>query len=135
MFGYSEHFGTMTSLQAALRALLLSIKHCVARGCLELHLEADSLTLIQVVQGISACPWRLQRDLDELLMFKQYFHMISHCYREANAPADRLANFGADSSAGQVFNRFLHLPRLVRGDIRMDRLGFPPFRTRILGCM
>ncbi|XP_071917289.1 uncharacterized protein [Coffea arabica] len=53
------------------------------------------------------------RDLDELMMFKQYFTSITHCYREANAPADHLANFGADSSAGHVFNTFSELPQLV----------------------
>ena len=132
VFGYAEPFGVITSMQAELRALLWGVRHCVIRGCLELHLEADSLTLVHIVQGTSACPWRLQRDLDELMMFKQYFTSITHCYREANAPADHLANFGADSSTGHVFNTFSELPQLVRGAIRLDRLGFPTFRTRCL---
>ena len=135
VFGYSEHFGTMTSLHAELRALLVGVRYCIAREYLELHLEADSLTLIRIVQGVSACPWQLQRELDELLMFKQHFQMISHCYREANAPADRLANLGADSNAGQVFNRFSDLPWLVKGDIRMDKLGFPSFHRQVIGYL
>ncbi|XP_071914144.1 uncharacterized protein [Coffea arabica] len=119
-------------MQAELRALLWGVRHCVIRGYLELHLEADSLTLVQIVQGTSACPWRLQRDMDELMIFKQSFQSITHCYREANTPADHLANFGADACAGHVFNTFSDLPQLVRGAIRLDRLGLPTFRTRCL---
>nr|XP_027124765.1 uncharacterized protein LOC113741433 [Coffea arabica] len=117
-------------MQAELRALLWGVRHCVIQGYLELHLEADSLTLVQIVQGTSECPWRLQRDLDELMIFKQSFQSITHCYREANTPADHLANFGADACAGHVFNTISDLPQLVRGAIRLDRLGLPTFRTR-----
>mgnify|MGYP004714311617 CR=1 FL=1 len=133
VFGYSGHFGTLTSLHVELRALLLGVKYCIARGFLELHLEANSLTLIRLVQGASTCPWQLQRELDELLQFRQYFRTISYCYKEANSPADCLANYGANSNAGQVFNGFSDLPRLVRGDIRMDKLGFPMFCRRVVG--
>nr|XP_027120587.1 uncharacterized protein LOC113737577 [Coffea arabica] len=95
-----------------------------------------------IVQGTSACPWRLQRDLDELMMFKQYFNSITHCYREANAPADRLANFGADSSAGHVFNTFSELLQLVqnlfpkKGGNSRDRTRGPFFsRSSVLSGM
>ena len=100
---------------------------------MELHLEADSLTLIRIIQGACACPWELQRELDELLVFQQHFHTISHCYRVANSPAARLANVGAESEVGQLVHRFSDLPRLFRGDVRMDKLGFPSFRSRVVG--
>ena len=63
------------------------------------------------------------------------FLTISHCYREANSPADCLANYGVDSTARQVFNAFSDLPRLVRGNIRMDKLGFPTFCRRVVGYL
>ena len=50
------------------------------------------------------------------------FQTISHCYREANSPSNRLANYGGDSYAGQVFNGFSDLPQFVKGDIKMDKL-------------
>ena len=53
------------------------------RGFQQLHVEADSLTLIRIVQGDSACPWQLQRELDVLLQFRHCFHSVTHCYREA----------------------------------------------------
>ena len=76
-----------------------------------------------------------KRELDELLIFKQHFHTISHCYREVNAPADRLVNFSADCNAGQVFDRLSDLSRLVRRDIRMDKLGCPSFHRRVIGYL
>ena len=65
-------------------------------GYLDLHLEADSLVLVKMIKGEHACPWRLQKEFEELLKFKRLFPVISHCYREANKPANWLANFGAD---------------------------------------
>ncbi|XP_071933770.1 uncharacterized protein [Coffea arabica] len=94
VFGYSEFFGTMSSLHAELRGLLVGIKHCMDRGFQQLHVEADSLTLIRIVQGDSACPWQLQRELDG-----------------SDSPADRLANYGVDSESRQVFTAFADLPR------------------------
>ncbi|XP_071921742.1 uncharacterized protein [Coffea arabica] len=85
-----------------LRALLVGVKYCIARGFQELHVEADSLMLIRIVQWASACPWQLQRELDDLLQFRHCFLTISHCYREANSPADCLANYGVDSVAEQT---------------------------------
>ena len=58
VFGYSEPLGTMTSLQVELCELLLGVQYCIARGYLDLHLEANSLTLVRIVQGDGACPWQ-----------------------------------------------------------------------------
>ena len=57
-----------------------------------MHIEADSLVLVKMIQGYYSCPWRLQSNLEELLKYKHHFRVITHCYREANKPADRLAN-------------------------------------------
>ncbi|XP_071909708.1 uncharacterized protein [Coffea arabica] len=133
VFGFSERFGLLTSLRAEMRALLVGIKHCIARGFLEIHLESDSLSLIRMVRGESVCPWEMQRDLDDLLQFKQHFRTVVHCYREANVPADRLANLGADFSDSQLFQSLLDLPQWIRGAIRLDQLGIPSIRRRMVG--
>ena len=71
----------MSNLHAELRTLLVGVKYFIAQGYQELHVEAYSLTLIRIVQGDSACPWQLQRELDELLQFRHCFLTVSHCYR------------------------------------------------------
>ena len=43
------------------------------------------------------------------------FPGISHCFREANRPADRLANHGVDTKRDCLFHNFVELPSLVQG--------------------
>ncbi|XP_071923139.1 uncharacterized protein [Coffea arabica] len=71
-------------------------------------------------------------ELDDLLRFQSLFQSITHCFREANKPSDRLAKMGATRGSDALFDSFVELPPMARGDIRMDRLGFPSFWRRIL---
>ena len=86
VFGYSCFFGSLTSLHAELKAMAFGVQLCVAHRLHDLHIEADSLVLVQILQGKHGCPWKLQWEVDELLRYKQYFWEITHCYREANKP-------------------------------------------------
>ena len=111
---------------------MFGVKQCADRGYMELHLELDSLTLVRIILGDHACPWRLQVQLDDLPRFQSLFQSVTHCYREANKPSDRLAKMGANRGNDTLSESFGALPPLVRDDIRMDRLGFPNFRRRCL---
>ena len=71
-------------------------------------------------------------ELDDLLRHQSLFRSITHCFREANKSSDRLAKMGADRGRDVLFESFAELPPMARGDIRMDRSGFPSFRRRIL---
>ncbi|XP_027090440.2 uncharacterized protein [Coffea arabica] len=131
LVGYSCFFGRLTSLHPELKALLFGVRLCLERGYTDLHIEADSLVLINMVQGIYACPWRLQQDMEELMTYRPHFRGISHCYREVNRPADTLANIGVELMRDCIFDSFAMLPKMARGNIRMDRLGLPSFRARL----
>ncbi|XP_027170444.1 uncharacterized protein LOC113770234 [Coffea eugenioides] len=128
LLGFSCFFGELTSLQAELKALLHGIRLALDRGYRELHIESDSLVLVQIVRGTVRCPWQLQSGLQELMEARRYIREISHCFREANRPADRLANVGVDFGINSTYGSFSDLPRLVRGDITLDRLGVPSLR-------
>ena len=130
VLAFSCSFGVLTSLHAELKALAHGVQQCIAWGFLELHLEVDSLSLVRIMSGDQACPWQLQLEVDDLLQHWRLFRSITHCYREANKPSDRLAKWGAVSGEDSLFTTFAILPPLVRGDRRMDRLGFPSFRRR-----
>nr|XP_027062765.1 uncharacterized protein LOC113689142 [Coffea arabica] len=132
LLGFSCFLGITTSLHAELQALLYGVKLCVDWGYRELHLEVDSLILVQIISAELACPWRLQVELDDLLQHQSLFRSITHCFREANKPSDRLAKMGADRGRDVLFESFAELPPMARGDIRMDRSGFPSFRRRIM---
>ena len=59
---------------------------------------------------------------------------VSHCYREANRVADRLANVGVTRQIQSIitYENFDELPALARGEIRCDRIGIPSIRRRQL---
>nr|XP_027064499.1 uncharacterized protein LOC113690699 [Coffea arabica] len=118
LFGFSCYFGITTSLHAELRALVYGVRQCVARGYTQLHLEVDSLTLVQILSGGHACPWRLQVEVDEILRLQSLVRSITHCWREANQPADRLAKLGAIRRDAVFFDSFDSLPLMARGEIR-----------------
>ena len=63
-----------------------------------------------------------------MLNAKGLFREISHCFREANRPADRLANVCVDAGFNSTYVSFSELPCLVRGDVNLDRLGVPNIR-------
>lgn len=129
ILAFSCYFGEMTCLQAEVKALLHGVQLGIARGLANVHLESDLLVLVQIIQGRVKCSWVVQRDVQELLRYSRHYKEISHCYREANKPADRLLKLGADSGELIVYDSFLDLPRLVRGDVTLDRWGCPSFRT------
>ena len=113
--GYSCFFGYLTSLHAELKAMAFGVQLCVERGFQDLHIEADSLVLVQILQGKRGCPWRLQREMNDLLRYKRCFRAITHCYREANKPVDCLANLGANTEEDTIFGSHRELPDRVRG--------------------
>ncbi|XP_071939888.1 uncharacterized protein [Coffea arabica] len=129
---YSCFFGSLTSLHAELKAMAFGVQLCVTRGLHGLHIEADSPILVEIIQGKRGCPWRLQRELEGLLRYKRHFPEITYCYREANKPADYLANLGADTELEMIYGSHRELPARVRGKIQMEQLGFPNFRRRLL---
>lgn len=42
----------------------------------------------------------------ELLVFRQFFHSVTHCYRQANVPADRLSKIGTELGSNIVYDSF-----------------------------
>ena len=128
ILAFSCYFGEMPNLQAEVKALLHGVQLGIARGLANVHLESDSLVLVQIIQGRVKCPWVVQRDVQELLRYSRHYKEISNCLREANKPADRLSKLGADSGESVVYDSFVDLPRLVRGDVTLDRWGCPSFR-------
>ena len=111
-----------------MKALLFGVRLGVSRGFVKLHLESDSLVLVRIIQGKVQCQWQLQRELLDLQQYRRYFEAVSHCYREANKPADRLSIVGVEARYIAIYETYNVLPRLVRGDISLDAFGFPNFR-------
>lgn len=125
---FSAFFGEMHSLQAEMRAMLYGVRLASSRGYQNLHLESDSMMLIRVLNGETECPWNLLRGLDELEQHKGSFRSIRHCYREANMVADGLSRVGVQDRVDKIYDEERDLPRLVRGHLRLDKVGMPNLR-------
>lgn len=111
-----------------MKALLKGVRFCIAKGFHWFHVEADSFILVRILNGQYKAPWKVQREINEILVYKSHFASISHCYREANQPADFLSNFGLQVNSDVIFNSFQELPRPVRGCINIDRYALPSIR-------
>ena len=55
LLGFSCFFGELTSLQAELKALLYGVRLALDRGYCELHIESNSLVLVQIIRGTARC--------------------------------------------------------------------------------
>ncbi|XP_071940011.1 uncharacterized protein [Coffea arabica] len=108
------------SLMGWKKEMRVTLVRCLPPASTLLKLNTDGCSLGNPGRsgGVGRCPWALQRELDELLAFRNAFHVVSHCYRQANVPADRLSKIGTDTGSTVIYNSFVQLPRLVRGDLR-----------------
>ena len=101
-----EHYqalGRTTNNVAEYRALLLALARAEALGAADVEIFSDSLLLVQQVNGA----YRVKADhlkplvADAVQRAKRFRRFsIAHVRREQNKDADRLANLGADASAG-----------------------------------
>ncbi|KAI0519354.1 hypothetical protein KFK09_006798 [Dendrobium nobile] len=115
-------------LSAELMGLYTSLDMCVRLGIDNVNIEVDSKLLIHVISGNSVgCPHDFYTIRKIKMALARLSFTISHIYREGNACADWLANFGAQSDIFQE-HPLNNLPTPLRGMISLDKLGLPYIR-------
>ena len=84
-----------------------------------------------ILQRRYQCPWHIRREVTQIWQLAEDLGQFSHCFREANKVADILANVGLLHlhDPARVYEQPCTLPQLARGEVRMDKLGFPSIRT------
>nr|XP_027082212.1 uncharacterized protein LOC113704512 [Coffea arabica] len=128
LLAFSTSFGSCTSIQAEARALLFGVNLCLSHGYARVHVEVDSLVLVQILKQASRCPWGIHTEFRNLLQLSSYFISISHCFREGNQVADCLSSVGCNDGSDRVYYQFADLPARARGALRLDRIGLPSIR-------
>ncbi|XP_059277807.1 uncharacterized protein LOC132031987 [Lycium ferocissimum] len=131
IFAYSFNLGQGTSNMAEASALLYGLKWCANNGINLVWGETDSLLLVKCIKREWKPPWKIAKEIQQIqnLVEENGFN-ISHWFREANKPADKLASFSHSTNGIQVFNSFSVVPRSVRGLINLDKWNLPSFRIR-----
>ncbi|XP_071921779.1 uncharacterized protein [Coffea arabica] len=132
ILAFSVGFGTKTSMQAKAKAMLVGVRLCAQQGLTQVLVESDSLVLVRVLNDECKRPWSIDKELEHIRRASFSTLKVQHCFREANRIADILAKEGCNKSMDEIsiFGRTEDLPRLVRGEYRLDRMSYPSFRVR-----
>ncbi|XP_059064431.1 uncharacterized protein LOC131856605 [Cryptomeria japonica] len=93
--------GSQSNNFAECQALLLGIDMAISLGIKHLHIQGDSMVVIQSVLNCKNNCWHLKYLIDHILKKLSFFdtYLLSHCFRELNKLADFLANLAIDSAA------------------------------------
>ncbi|XP_059066444.1 uncharacterized protein LOC131857752 [Cryptomeria japonica] len=89
----SERIGIATNNEAEFRATLRGLQLGIEMGIQHIHLEGDSLNVVNAIRHCSTPSWQLNQWLQPILKLLMKFEefRISHIYREGNEEADRLS--------------------------------------------
>lgn len=105
---------------------MFAIEFAFSKGWLNLWLECDSLLVVTAFKNVSLVPWKLRnRWMNCLAMTRRMRFHCSHIYREGNACADKLANFGFGAASLIWWNS---TPSFIRDDFFRNKFGLPNYR-------
>ncbi|CAI9756944.1 unnamed protein product [Fraxinus pennsylvanica] len=117
-------YGHGSNNEVELRAVIFGVELCKEMVFQGVEIECDSAVVVNWFTHNLCKIWYLWDYWDELLnLLSGISFTISHQYREDNRAADLLAN--------GLMMRYMHLdqiPKLLRGIIHMNKLGFPNIR-------
>jgi ribonuclease HI len=93
IFAFHTEISHISSIFSESMGLLEGLKIVNQMGYNDIEVQVDSLLLMRMVQGQIPFPWRLQRNMLEILSLMESIRACStHVWREANFPADWLAS-------------------------------------------
>ncbi|OIT35470.1 hypothetical protein A4A49_11146 [Nicotiana attenuata] len=83
----------------------------IDRGYKDVMIESDSQILINAINGQSFIPWQINQLVKQIVHLKNIGnYSFSDYYREANGPADLLANWGLYEKTSTFFTDANALP-------------------------
>ncbi|XP_062026481.1 uncharacterized protein LOC133742818 [Rosa rugosa] len=94
---FSKKVNALSAIDAEVYAFLEALTIAWSKGWNYLWLETDSMLVVHYFKKPCLIPWRLRTLWQNgLHLASQMNVQVSHVYREGNAAADALANYGAD---------------------------------------
>lgn len=132
IWAQADFYGVQSNMVAEAEALLQGLERCVADNLVCIDVEMDSLVLLQILQGIVSVPWMVVYEIRLMMQYiSQMDVQLSHTFRENNAAAaDCLTNMGCTEQKKLDFRCFSELPRVVKGIVKMDRIGIQNIRCK-----
>jgi len=123
-WGFAMNMGFCSSIKAELMAVLKGLQVAKDRGVQKLWIKSDSRVHVGMLLGdYKANPEHgvLIKHCKDLLRDSSWETEITHCFREANKVADKLANLGVNLDG--AFMLFVRPPREVLDDLFSDVVG------------
>ncbi|MQM20650.1 hypothetical protein Taro_053674 [Colocasia esculenta] len=130
MFAFATKYqGAISALDAEARALRDELTTCCNQGILDIMVETDSTTLMQIITGQIPPPWELICIIQEMAVTtKKLKAQIKHVPGEANQVAHSLAGYGCYINQFRFWDSGAVLPHIVKGPYRLDKVGCPTLR-------
>lgn len=92
---------------AETKALLQGLSKCKDDGRSAIDIEADSLTLVIILQSQLKVTWDISYEIRKMrALLHQFTCTLSHVYTESYRAADLLASCGCRSEKSWVFDRW-----------------------------
>ena len=107
MIGFSENLGQCSVVKAELRALLRGLKIAKGIPIHKLWVQSDSNIVVGMLNNPISCHAEFSHLIDQcrlLIDWGGWEVKLSHCFRETNQVADKLAKLGLDMSIGVLIH-------------------------------
>ncbi|PRQ18450.1 putative ribonuclease H-like domain, reverse transcriptase zinc-binding domain-containing protein [Rosa chinensis] len=126
VLAFASRVRVPSALDAEVLACIEAIRVAKLQEWQYVWVETDSTTVLRYFASPKLVPWRLCVQWSNCLALAKGLHLhVSHIFREGNAPADTLANYGA-SHDGR--NMWLSLPSFLVADFGRDFSSRPAYR-------
>lgn len=127
ILAFSHYYGFSNSIIAEAPALLDGMKYIKITGSTAAIIECDSQTIVNIIKRKATCPWSILSYVREIWSLLNPADTINHIFREGNTVADSLASLACKLKCNASYSSS-ELPTLIRGAVRLDKLGMPSVR-------
>jgi len=124
ILGFSEYLGHCSTLTAKLKAVVRGLKIAQELGAQHLWVRTDSKVLWGMMVDQYHCHPELHflvQTCRRLLYATAWDVKITHCFRETNQVADKLANMGVTGRLGAILYQLP--PMEIQDVLYADRMG------------
>lgn len=130
IIAFSLELGQGTNNWAEAVALHFGMSWCKNNGYQNVQAESDTKLLVDCIKKKSTPPWTIANEvkrLQDLLNPSEY--SITHCYREINQVADKLASLSHKYNTNILYSKTGELPSQIKGLITTDCWSLPIIRV------
>ncbi|CAL0329797.1 unnamed protein product [Lupinus luteus] len=123
---FSDFYENQEALYGELNTTIEAIQFAYKKGWKKVWLEVDSSTVVDIFKRKTNPPWKLISKwilCQDTMQFMDCYTL--HIYREGNSCADKLANYGIDSTSYSIWDKS---PSFIQSDCIRNSIGLPSYR-------